>query len=168
MLKKQIKVSEMFLLLTIISIAVSSISLSFIPLASKNGGDGLSFSGYVIAVMFWLGLITALIAAFLTKNALKVCRDKLIREKLLKEQRLPGIINFSLKKENIVIYVIFTLGFVLIITDIIFSYIPEMIMFPIISLTILLFSVHSVMDGKNFKVYKLIKESAKREKNHKQ
>lgn len=64
-----------------------------------------------------------------------------------------------------ILYGVVILGVGLMVTDIMFSYVPEMAMFPIISITILSFAVHCVVDGKYYKVYKLMKENVNNETN---
>ncbi len=66
----------------------------------------------------------------------------------------------------LILYGATVMGLVLIITDIIFDYIPETAMFPILSVTILSFTVHCVIDGKYYKAYKLIKESVNDDTKH--
>ena len=166
MIKRSLKQARLLLAITVIAAALSSLSLSLIPLTSGIEDGKNNIVAYAIAAVFWIGLILTLVAALLTKRKLYAYREKLLIKGFIKEQRLPGIISFSFSWKNIILYTITVLGLILIISDIIFVYVPEMIMFPIISVTILSFAVHCVVDGKYYKGYKLIKESVRNETNH--
>lgn len=163
MLQKTIRGARISLTLTIVFMTISSLSLSLIPFMEESTEKGSSPLGYVIAATFWLGLIAALVSTYLTRTSLRRHRERLIVRDSMERQRLPGIINFSLNKKNIILYAFIVIGLVLIVTDIAFSYVPETIMFPIVSVTIILFTVHCVVDGKYYKAYQQMKECMKHE-----
>lgn len=154
MLQKTIRGARISLTLTIVFMTISSLSLSLIPFMKESTENGSSPLGYVIAAIFWLGLIAALVSTYLTRTSLRQHQ---------KGQRLPGIIKFSLNKKSIILYAFIVIGLVLIVTDIAFTYVPEIIMFPIVSVTIILFTVHCVVDGKYYKAYQQMKECMKHE-----
>lgn len=165
MIQRCLKKAKVSLFLTILAIAISSFSLCLIPFTSGIEKGQNNIIAYGIAAVFWIGIILSLIATHYTKKRLHSCCEKVIIKKYMKNQILPGLLNFSLNWMSIVLYSIIAVGLILIITDIIFGYVPEMVMFPIISVTILSFALHCVLDGKYYKVYKLIKESVNNETN---
>lgn len=163
---RSIKDAKISIITTITSMIISSLSLCLIPLVSNSNNMMNKILSYAIAVAFWLGLIVALIMTHFTKQNLYRWRSKLAAREYIKRQDKPGVIYFSLNKRNIVIYSVFVVGILLIIADMIFHFIPALIMFPIISLTLLSFMLHCVFDGQYYKVYTKIKESMENETHH--
>ena len=156
-----IKKARITLLITILSMTASSISLMFITLVSSDKGMN-NWMAYIIALTFWLGIVLAVVSTILTKIFLSKERQKLIDKEMIKKQVIPGIVYFDFKMNNIIIYSIMGIGLLLIVSDLFMNYIPEAIMFPVISITLISFSLHCVIDGKYYKVYKIIKESVKK------
>lgn len=160
-----LKDAKLSIYLTIVAAALSSFSLSFIPFTSGFKEGESNIVSYVIAAAFWIGLLVTFIAAHLTKRIMRRFGEKLIAEDNVAKHQPIGIISFSKDRRMWILYGVTFLGLVLIITDIIFGYIPEKVMFPTISVTILSFAVHCVVDGKYYKAYKQIKESVNNETN---
>ena len=140
--------------LTIVSFAVSFLSLSAIPLSQHLTDKGQRITGYIIAAIFWLFLIVGFLIVFLTKRRQQTVRRKLKSMRLLRAHQSPGIISFSLSPLTITIYMIFMIGLIVVISDMIFHWVPGYIMFPIISITLVAFMMHCVIDGENYKIYK--------------
>ena len=46
----------------------------------------------------------------------------------------------------------------MLISDLILRWLPDDALFPILAGTLMAFVIHSVIDGKNFKAYKILKE----------
>lgn len=166
MLAFTVKKARFLLLVAFAAISVSSLSLSFISYIPRIAENQSNAGAYVIAAVFWLGLILFLAANYSLKKLLSDRLEALVLQKRLEKQLFPGAVKFSAGLTNIVVYIIIILGLGFIISDIICNYIPEKIMFPILTVTILSFAVHSVIDGKYYKVYKQIKESVNYEKKH--
>ncbi len=165
-MNQAVKNAKITLTLTIVGMAVSSLSLSLIPFTSGIQDGQNNIGAYCIAAAFWLGLILALVAAHLTKRNLRRWRERLAVREGFQRQRVPGIVYFSWNKRNAVIYIVAALGLALMIADMIFTFVPEMMMFPIISVTLLSFMLHCVLDGQYYKVYQKIKESMDDETRH--
>ncbi len=150
---------------TIAAAALSSFSLCLIPFAAGLADGESKVISIVIAAVFWIGLLLTFVAAYFTKRTLYKSREKLISHGDITKHQPIGIINFSKDWRMWILYGITLFGLVLIITDIIFGYVPEKVMFPTISVTIFTFAIHCVFDGKYYKAYKLIKESVNNETN---
>lgn len=163
--KHVLKDARLSIVVTIVAAALSSFSLSLIPFTSGFEEGESNVIAYVIAAVFWIGLLLTFIAAHSTKRTLYRFREKLIIKGYITKHQPIGIISFSKDWRMWILYGITLLGLVLIITDIIIGYVPEKVMFPTISVTILSFAVHCVFDGKYYKAYKLIKESVNNETN---
>ena len=163
--KHVLKDAKLSIVVTIVAAALSSFSLSLIPFTAGFEEGESNVIAYVIAAVFWIGLLLTFIAAHSTKRTLYRFREKLIMKGYITKHQPIGIVSFSKDWRMLILYGITILGLVLIVTDIIFGYVPETVMFPTISITILSFAVHCVVDGKYYKAYKLIKESVNNETN---
>ena len=163
--KHALKDARLSIVVTIVAAALSSFSLSLIPFTSGFEEGENNVISYIIAAVFWIGLLLAFIAAHSTKRTLYRFREKLIVKGYITKHQPIGIVSFSKDWRMWILYGTTLVGLVLIVTDIIFRYVPESVMFPIISVTILSFVVHCVFDGKYYKAYKLIKESVNNETN---
>lgn len=166
MLTKTLKEAKNTMLVTIVSIGMSSFSLSVIPFLPKNHFEGTSIFECIIAVMFWICLILSVVLSYTVKRKLKAYREILINEKAIKRQKCPGICSFSFDAKRIILYSVVFAGMIFILTDVVWNYVHQAIMFPIISITMFLFGLHCVIDGKYYKVYEYIKESTKNDKKH--
>ena len=166
MIQRRINKAKISLLLTVVAMAASSFSLSFIPLTLITDENKRIIMTCVIASVFWMGLATALVASRISEKTLRRYRKRLVNKKCIDEQKLPGVLSFSSDWKSIIIYLIMAIGLILIVTDIAFDYVPEVIMFPVISATVFSFSLHCVADGKNYKVYRFIKGSVNDETNN--
>ena len=158
MLKKSLNQARLWMTVTFVAIAVSALSLSLIPYVPLDG----SAASYIIGAVFWIGVIVGTVSIIMTKKVLHRYRAMLVDKKFIADRGLPGVISFTPKAGYIVLYAVTLVGLILMITDMIFTYVPERAMFPIISVTILSFTIHCVIDGKYYKAYKLIKESVKK------
>ena len=158
--------ARLTIVVTLIAAALSSFSLSLIPFTSGFEEGESNVIAYVIAAVFWICLLLTLGAAYSTRKTLYRYRVRLIMNGYIRKHQPIGIISFSKDWRMLILYGVTVVGLVLIITDIIFDYVPETVMFPIISVTILSFTVHCVVDGKYYKAYKLIKESVNNETKH--
>ena len=163
--KNVLQEARLSIVITLVASALSSFSLSLIPLISGFGEGASNILAYIVAAVFWLGLLLTFAAAHSTKRTLFRLREKLISKGYIKRHNPVGALSFSSDWRMWIVYGTTILGLVLIITDIIFRYVPEIVMFPIISITILSFTTHCVLDGKYYKAYKLIKESVNNETN---
>lgn len=162
-----VREAKISIVITLIAITISSVSLSLIPFTSGFEAGESNTAAYIIAAAFWVGLLVTSVASHATKRTLFRYREKLIVKGYITKHQPIGLVNFSRDWRMWLLYGATVLGFLLIITDIIFGYVPETVMFPVISVTILSFAVHCVVDGKYYKAYKLIKESVNNETNRK-
>ncbi len=165
-MNRLVKEAKISLILTVVAMAISSLSLMFIPFTPGIDEGQDNYLPYAIAAAFWLGLVLAFVTAQMTKVSLHRWRERLALRGYIKKQKVPGIFYFSWNIRNAIIYLITAVGLVLIISDIAFGFVPEKIMFPIISITLLSFMLHCVFDGQYYKVYKKIKESMDDETKH--
>lgn len=160
-----IKRAKVSITVTFLAMIVSSCSLSLIPFITETAEGELSIAAYVIAGAFWFGLLLMLLAMNSTRRILYRHREEWILQCYIEKNYPIGILSFSKDWRMLLLYGTTVLGLLLVVTDIIIGYVPEKIMFPIISVTILSFMVHCVVDGKYYKSYKQIKECVNNETN---
>jgi len=156
-MKKQDNKSKVLLLITVILFAVSFFSLSLIPFTDGLEEETQRMVSNIIAVLFYLGLIAGVVFDILANRQIRNSSKKTAKE-ILEKQKLPGVISFSTDKKNLILYGVLAIGIVIMISDIILNWVESYIMFPIISLTLFLFAVHCIIDGKNYKIYVKTKE----------
>ncbi len=161
MVRKSLNQAKILLWITAGSMMLSSVSLGIIPWLVSNDPSSGERGVYIVSTILWLGIISAIVVSFITRSTLYKYKEKLIRKKALKRQMLPGIISVSRNKSSLILYCIIVTGVVIIITDCFFNYVNQYILFPILSVTVLSFMLHCIIDGKYYKVYKLIKEKIK-------
>ena len=153
-----LKQARLTIVLTLVASAIASFSLSLIPFAFDAGDGGRNILSYIIAAVFWSGLMISFVAAVFTKKILHKQREQLISEGYVNEHELIGLLSFSKNRRMYILYVTTILGLVMIVLDIIIQYLPETVMLPVVSVTIFSFATHCVIDGKYYKAYKQIKE----------
>jgi len=149
---------RVLIVLTLAFAAAASFSLSLIPFVWNAEAGGHGWLSNSIAAVFWFGLLLTFAAAYWTKRSLYKYREILISNGYIKKHQSVGVISFSKDWKMWFLYGTTALGMVLLITDILFGYIHQAAMFPILSVTVFTFAVHCVVDGKYYKTYKLIKE----------
>ncbi len=155
---REIKRYRLYFVSVILSFFISSFSLSFVPIVDNLEQTAGNVTKIIIGILFWLGFVVGLILTIVGKKIFVEDKRRLISSGKYKRQRLPGM--FCLRRNilSFIVYVIFFIGLIFIISDVLFSYIPQYIMFPIISIVLFSFILHCVIDGENFKIYKNIKD----------
>ena len=149
---------RLYFVFTFVAFAISFASLIAIPFVQMSDEHAKKIAIYMIALLFWLGLIIGIISTWFTNINLQRIRHKVYTSGMMERPKLPGVITITKKPVNIILYSFVIIGLVLMISDLISHWIPEFIMFPIISFTLYAFVIHSVIDGKNYKAYRIIKE----------
>lgn len=162
MMSKQEKKAKIFLQITVILFAVSFFSLSFIPFMDSSDESTQRILSNIIAALFWLGLIAGIIFNCITNRVIRKNSKKAVK-KVFNKQKFPGAITFSSNMKHLIIYGVILIGVVIMISDIALSWVASYIMFPVISLTLFLFTVHCIIDGKNYKIYMNAKEGVSNE-----
>ena len=150
--------SGLFFVITFASFALSSVALLLIPFISAADDRTKKLLTVIVAGMFWVGMAVGIMSTWLTNSALRHMRHWVYTSGLMDRPKLPGVITFTPKALNIIIYVIFIAGLGLMISDLIVRWASEYLMFPIISATLYVFVIHSVIDGKNYKAYRIVKD----------
>lgn len=154
----RIKESRLSITITFVSIVISGLSLNLIPYITVFEEGKNNIAAYVVAAIFWIGMLAAFVSSYLTGVILYEYREAIVVKGLMKKYHPIGVFSFSKDKRMLILYSITLVGMILIIADIIFGFVSEYIMFPILSITVLSFAVHCVVDGKYYKAYKMIKE----------
>lgn len=140
------------ILFTVISLFLSTSILNIIPYIQFQEGLLKRCLIFISAFLFWSGIVMAVLFSKKTKDFLWSIKISYKLDFL----GPPGIVNFS--KKHIMLYLVFLVGLVLMISDMIFNYISMYIMFPIISIVFFSFAIHCIVDGKVYKNYKIVRD----------
>ena len=166
-MRKDLKCYRTYLYIELVLFSLAAVALALIPVMQRSFGDDNKTPGYICAAVFWAGLaggafIAGLIHAQLTRMRKKCISVISKREGInLNRHRLPGALFFGTKAFQIVIYSVFAVGAVLIVTDIIHRFMPDFIALPVLAITFLTFVFHCIFDGKNYRSYKCLDKSLK-------
>lgn len=157
-MRKRKKQYQIYFIGFFISIGITAFSLSFLPFTKITAIVERDFVSVTVGVLFWLGVILMITNLIIGKRLFTKAGNKLVSLGLMEKQKSPGVISFSKKIGHVILYVICLLGLGIAVSDIIFNYVPEQVMFPIVSIVLFTFFTHCIIDGKNFKIYKIIKD----------
>ncbi len=155
------KLDRLFIIMAA-SFAVSAGVLAFIPLIQllpQKLGDAASIA---IGALFWIGLAVGIAMTVRISGLRRSVEEKIPAIKSRMKRKLPGAVSFEKRLEHLIVYGIFAVSFILIILDIVFGFITEYVMFPVIALAYLSFVAHCIIDGKNFKVYRVLRKGSKK------
>ena len=133
----------------------AGVSIACIPALSNF--DEKSAIRYVLPAIFWLVIIASFVTSAIMKSFL-IQNEKLAKQ-YINGKKYPGIISFSKQNESIVTYCVFIVGLLLIVADAIWIFLPKTIAFCVISITLMAFLLHCVLDGKCYLIYKKIREN---------
>lgn len=140
--------------LTHILFVMSFFSVDFIPCLEVIPANYEMNISYLIAITFWLGFVMGNVTLLLSQALIK---KESLKKKILIKKQLPGI--FYFRKENVRIYIGIIIGLITIGLDMMFNWIPVTIIYVIISITVYLILLHSIVDGKYYRMYKHMKEN---------
>lgn len=141
----------------------SSFSIALIPWIDQLPETTGRIISYIVAAIFWLGLILGIVFTVIMNKNMRMVRGKMYERGSLKRPKYPGIILFSTDPVHIVIYAVMGCGIFISILDLIKGFMPIKLMFFIIFLTYDAIVLHSIVDGKNYKVYRIMKEGTSNE-----
>lgn len=144
------------------SFAVSSLALILIPFLLYLPEKAEVVLSYVSAFLFWAGIIVGCVASKYIDTILLRYISREADNIDFDFQKYPGVITFSKKPLSLICYIILGIGICLMISDIIFHYVPQLVMFPVIAIVFFLFVMHCITDGKNYKFYKKIRKECLR------
>ncbi len=157
-----VKKFDRLFLIMVVSFATSAGVLAFIPLIDLLPDKLGKILSIVIGALFWIGLICAIVMNVRLSSMRRNVEEKIPAIKSRMKRRLPGVIAFEKSLDHLAIYGIFAISFILIIVDTIFGCMTRYLMFPVVTLAYLSFVAHCVIDGKNFKVYRVLKKGSKK------
>lgn len=145
-----------------VSFAISSFALFFMSFLDCLPERAEKVCGYIFAFLFWLGIIIGClffkqINGLLNRYIKRFCDDI-----GFPCQRFPGIITFSRKPLMVSLYFLIIIGVGLMVSDIFLHYIPQFVMFSIISIVFFSFIIHCVVDGRNYKLYQKVRKECSR------
>lgn len=148
---------------TFIAFAFSSLgvlAIAFLSLIPKNFEN---IATYILGAMIWIGFIVGICLIKSTDSIKYKSAKHVFGVSVYRNQKFPGVINITLKPLNIILYSIFVIGLALIIGDVIFHYLNNYLFFITMAIIYYLFMLHCIIDGRNYKIYKLLKGGKKYE-----
>ncbi len=138
------------------SFLLSAASTLLVPWANLNESLGSRPLAYVLAIMFWLGLLAGIVFEILASKARKGLKDVSVNGK-------PGIISFFKTKEGIAADIIFVIALVCAILLRNVSVVSAIFLF--LTLAALYFSC--IFNGRNYRTFKELNKKEEGEKNEK-
>ena len=155
---KSIKKIKISIMLSIIFFFVAFFSLSMLVFIPKVEETYQMVIGYSVAIVFWSSLSFGCTFCIRTNLAVKRLLMGCSKEEISKKSKIPGVMSFSGNIYHLILYLVIVIGVILIISDLVNSWISSNIMFPVISITMFSFAMHCIVDGSNYKIYKQMKE----------
>ena len=141
-----------------ISFFISACSFLITPTVSNLSENAHKSTTIVISGMFWIGLIFGIAMTVVTNVNMRHMRYKAYETGKLKRRSLPGALMFSNNIIHILLYVVIIVGISVLISDLVLRWLPNDAVLPILAVTYFVFVIHSIIDGKNYMAYKIIKE----------
>ena len=141
----------------------SAFSIALIPWIDQLPETAGRIISYIVAAIFWLGLILGIVFTVIMNMNMKMVRGKMYEKGSLKRPKYPGILQFSADPVHIAIYAVMAVGILISILDLIKGFMPSKLMFFILFLTYDAIVLHGIVDGKNYKVYRIMKEGTRNE-----
>lgn len=142
--------------MAVVSFGISSLSISALILNPFFDEYGRRVLSYTVASVFWLFLIGGIY--FMKRASISIRRIKVKKfmSGALKKQKLPGAFTFTAQWPNVLLYAIIVIAVALGISDVIFHWLPAVIMLPLLSLALFAFSIHCIFDGQDYKAFNYI------------
>lgn len=156
-----IKKIKVLLLATVFCVLIPCLALASVPVIGFAPDKARAVMETIVGALLWIGIVVSVTMSLMIRMYLLKLKRRTSIERQFKRQKLPGILTFIPRPNHLILYGIFVIGVVLIVTDIIFEYISQFVMFPILAVTIFAFAMHCIVDGKLYRLYKSIKEGKK-------
>ena len=156
---------KVFLLLSIIFSCVGSALLLVVPVVSTSGNTLAKTGAYALAGTFWLSIALELFSVYQCSKERRWLERKLYRSRQLKYV-MPGVVSFFKSYEATVADILL---FVSAITIAVILWIRagnEWVIVSFVSLFFLSFNMHCLLNGRNYRYYKALKDKSREEKNH--
>lgn len=157
-MNRELKKYRFILWITIVSFLLPASALLAIPVVANLPDEAQKPATITIAALFWLGIILGIVMIIYANSRMRRMRWKAYATGKLDRPPAPGAFMFSRKAGHLILYGILIVGGAVLISDLILRWLPEGILFFILSGTLIAFVIHSIIDGKNYKAYKIMKE----------
>lgn len=137
--------------LSILMAVIESISLLMVPLSDLNGTAGQKIAAYLVAVIFWLSLIFEIVFVYISsKKRRKMEKEKHFHRSGKEMPKRIGLVSFLKNFEASVVDIAL---FIIAIIVVILTWTQggnEWLNIIFISLLILSFNLHCILNGKNY------------------
>lgn len=150
---------RIFFRVTIISFSVCIMSLLFTPLINFSGSLTEMIFSYAVSLIFWVFFVIALFCYFRTKTLNAVCRKRLIRKKIITDEKeKPGVLCFFENKAAIVFDVLMIVSLPVLIILVLLGSANKWLTISDFVLFLISFEYHCFLNGKTYKNFLLSKE----------
>lgn len=140
----------------IILFIMSAVSIIFIPYAYSLEERMKNRVSYIIAGTFWICLLIGIILIFLISSITGTYKKMYDIE--VGKKHIPGIFKFWSNMEAKVAIICFVIGFLLVISDVVFDYMNEICIMISFAFMLISFYIHCIFDGFNYRYYKILKK----------
>lgn len=139
-----------WLVLCLAGSAVSSMAL--LPAALVNSEGKYRALLIFFALLFWLGLILEQISIWKA--------DGIMKTETRKEEQHPrrsGFLSVAATPEGLIADIVFAISLVVLLVCLIFRFGESILQYVLISLLVLSFRMHCILNGKNYRYWKSVK-----------
>ncbi len=141
---------------------VAGLSLAFIPLVDLDGSVVQKTFAIVVALLFWLGLITEIVFFVLANKQCSVIEERLIKKgsKSFNDTKI-GVISFFTCREAMIADILSAITLIVVILMIAFKVTSDWLFIIFAVILFFSFNLHCFLNGKNYKYLKEIQKFMK-------
>lgn len=147
---KNLGKDKLLFLIACICMAMVSITILFMPVASERATDDNAISLYFSGIAFWIFILGgySLIAIINVRRKRSITRD--VIKGGTQKQHLPGVIRFFTNPWAMIFDILFILSLVAFIYYQLTTYIDGMLSYVLLAFMLFSFHMHCMLNGKNF------------------
>lgn len=158
---------SVYLLLSVIFSCIGSALLLVVPAVSASGSALVKTGTYVLAGMFWLSIVLELFSVFRCSKERQRLERKLYQGRRL-TYAMPGVVSFFKSYEATAADILLFISAIALAVILWIKANNEWATVSFVSLLFLSFNMHCLLNGKNYRYYKVLKDKSREEKNHRE
>lgn len=153
------------LLVSLVCPFIGCISLYFVPFVDVTGNSLQTVGAYSIALIFWGSIIIEIFFSYQCTKTRKAMEDRLF---MLKSPHYshPGVISFFKNREAFIADIILFASAILVAALLWRQAKTGWMILVGVSLFLLSFNMHCLLNGRNYRYYKALKDKSREEKKH--
>lgn len=146
-MRQRRKKAVRYLKLSIFCFAIQAASVLLEPFALKADGSGLTGIGYLLGVVFWLGLLSGCFFFWMTWNLMH--QSTVYQEQKMK--RMPGILGFFRTDAAKMTDPIWIAALAISVLGNVWDKFPHMMTLSAMSLALFMFYLHMIVNGRVYR-----------------